>query len=291
MIVEVRPDLLAVHAAARPQPSTRPWARAPVAALKRAAWIAHWLVRGDEQEVGGRIGGRRFRRREPQRHHRERDSQPHSLRCVHVARCPGGRAWSTRTRGAVLLARPRLVRSRVASLRDEVFAEVVFGSEGIVGSAAESEVLRLMLAAARERFRVMELEPRRLSAALTGVASVRATPGVTREDGTPDRGGHVSTALARAFGRGRTRGLAFLRRIGPFWDSSWADASGSDLAAESERGRAVTAYFRRSSSVTRHRIARRCSSPRSARGAEGESKAFALSTSLAYSSLASNCTR
>jgi hypothetical protein len=35
---------------------------------------------------------------------------------------------------------PRFVWSRVQSLRDEVFAEVVFGSEGIVGAAAESEV-------------------------------------------------------------------------------------------------------------------------------------------------------
>lgn len=48
---------------------------------------------------------------------------------------------------------------------------------------------------------MMELEPRGFAAALTGVAQVGAAPSIALEDGASDRGGYVSPALARNFGR------------------------------------------------------------------------------------------
>jgi hypothetical protein len=59
------------------------------------------------------------------------------------------------------------VPARVARQCDEVRAEILFGGEGVVGAAAEGEVVQAMLATSCEGYQVMELEVRRLSAALT----------------------------------------------------------------------------------------------------------------------------
>jgi hypothetical protein len=88
------------------------------------------------------------------------------------------------------------VPARVARLRDEVRAEILFGGEGVVGAAAEGEIVQAMLATSCEGYQVMELEPCRFSAALTRVAPVRAAPLVALEDGATERGGHLSAALA-----------------------------------------------------------------------------------------------
>ena len=50
---------------------------------------------------------------------------------------------------------PGLVLSRVASTPDEVPSEILFGGEGVVGAAAERDVVQAMLAAPREGQRVM----------------------------------------------------------------------------------------------------------------------------------------
>jgi hypothetical protein len=47
------------------------------------------------------------------------------------------------------------VLGRVASTPDEVPSEILFGGEGVVGAAAERDVFQAMLAAPRERERVM----------------------------------------------------------------------------------------------------------------------------------------
>jgi hypothetical protein len=59
------------------------------------------------------------------------------------------------------------VPARVARQRDEVSAEILFGGEGVVGAAAEGDVLEAMLATTGEGYQVMELQVGRLSAALT----------------------------------------------------------------------------------------------------------------------------
>lgn len=68
-----------------------------------------------------------------------------------------------------------------------------------MGTTVERDVLYPVLSSPREGLPVMELELRRLSTAFAGVALVRAAPGVALENGAPDRGGHVSSALARSF--------------------------------------------------------------------------------------------
>src|SRR5688572_4092366 len=104
---------------------------------------------------------------------------------------------------------PGLVLARVACQRDEVPAEILFGGEGVVGAAAQSEVVQAMLATSCEGHQVMELEVRRLSAALTRVAPESAAAFVALEDGTTERGGHVSAALARALGSALELGARF----------------------------------------------------------------------------------
>jgi hypothetical protein len=111
------------------------------------------------------------------------------------------------------------VLARVACQRDEVPAEILFGGEGIVGAAAESEVVQAMLATSCEGYQVMELEVRSLSAALTRVTAERAAALVALEDGTTERGGHLSAALAslaRALGSVLELGARFeiIARLG-----------------------------------------------------------------------------
>ena len=106
--------------------------------------------------------------------------------------------------------------ARVACQRDEIPTEILFGGEGVVGTATECEVAQAMLAASRERHQVMELEVRRLSAALTRVTAESAAAFVALEDGTTERGGHVSAALARALGSVLELGARFgiMARLG-----------------------------------------------------------------------------
>jgi hypothetical protein len=108
------------------------------------------------------------------------------------------------------------VLARVACQRDEVPAEILLGGEGVVGATAEGEVVHAMLAASGEGHQVMELEVRRLSAALTRVAPVRAAPLVALEDGATERGGHMSAALARVLGSVLKLGarLGIIARLG-----------------------------------------------------------------------------
>jgi hypothetical protein len=47
------------------------------------------------------------------------------------------------------------MRARVAGKPDEVPSKILFGSEGVVGAAAERDVFQAMLAAPREGERVM----------------------------------------------------------------------------------------------------------------------------------------
>jgi hypothetical protein len=50
---------------------------------------------------------------------------------------------------------PELVLARIASADDEIPAEILFGSEGVVGAAAQADVVEAMFAALREGYRVM----------------------------------------------------------------------------------------------------------------------------------------
>jgi hypothetical protein len=47
------------------------------------------------------------------------------------------------------------VLARIASAGDEVPAEIRFGGEGVVGAAAQSDVVEAMFATLRESYRVM----------------------------------------------------------------------------------------------------------------------------------------
>jgi hypothetical protein len=47
------------------------------------------------------------------------------------------------------------VLARIASEGDEIPAEILFGREGIVGAAAQADVVESMFAALREGYRVM----------------------------------------------------------------------------------------------------------------------------------------
>jgi hypothetical protein len=50
---------------------------------------------------------------------------------------------------------PELVLARIASADDEIPAENLFGGEGVVGAAAEGDVVEAMFTALREGHRVM----------------------------------------------------------------------------------------------------------------------------------------
>ena len=82
---------------------------------------------------------------------------------------------------------------------DEISAELFFGSESIVGPAAEREVVLAVLAALGVGMDMVELEGVRFAAALSGGSEVRAAPGVALEDGAAESGWDVSPALARCF--------------------------------------------------------------------------------------------
>jgi hypothetical protein len=73
-----------------------------------------------------------------------------------------------------------------------------------------------MLAASGEGYQVMDLEVRRLSAAHTRVAPVRAAPLVALEDGATERGRHMSATLARTLGSVLALGarLEIIARLG-----------------------------------------------------------------------------
>jgi hypothetical protein len=45
---------------------------------------------------------------------------------------------------------PKLVPARIASAGDEIRAEILFGGEGVVGAAAQGDVVEAMFAALRE---------------------------------------------------------------------------------------------------------------------------------------------
>lgn len=49
-----------------------------------------------------------------------------------------------------LMSNPRLVPTRITSARDNVFPKVLFSGEGVVGAAAQGDVLQEVLAAERE---------------------------------------------------------------------------------------------------------------------------------------------
>jgi hypothetical protein len=107
----------------------------------------------------------------------------------------------TRPSSGARLCRPRLVFARTPSLElDERSTEVLLGGERIVGVAAQREIVRRVRAAMRKGLQVVELEAVSLSAPLSRGVGVRAAPFVALEDGAADRGGDVSTALARVLG-------------------------------------------------------------------------------------------
>ncbi len=88
---------------------------------------------------------------------------------------------------------------RVSPAVDEVSAELLLGSEGIVRPAAQREVVFAVLAALSVGMDMVELKAVRLAAALPGGSDVRAAPGVALEDGAAESGPDVSPALARGF--------------------------------------------------------------------------------------------
>jgi hypothetical protein len=45
---------------------------------------------------------------------------------------------------------PELLLARIASACDEISAEILFGGEGIVGAAAQADIVEPMFAALRE---------------------------------------------------------------------------------------------------------------------------------------------
>jgi hypothetical protein len=47
------------------------------------------------------------------------------------------------------------VLARIASAADEIPAEILFSGEGVVGAAAQADVVEAMFAALREGYRVM----------------------------------------------------------------------------------------------------------------------------------------
>src|SRR5688572_17107600 len=104
-----------------------------------------------------------------------------------------------------------------------------------------------MLAASCKGYQVMELEVRRLSAALTRVAPESAAALVALEDGATERGGHVSAALARVLGSVLELGARFgiIARLGRVASGElsvrgwlcnrWRFGSGSDALARPVR--------------------------------------------------------
>jgi len=88
------------------------------------------------------------------------------------------------------------VRGSIPRLYDEVPAEIGFGSEGIMGSAAERDVSLAVLTTPCERSEVMELEGAHFAAALSGRIDVSALPAVSLEYCAPHGRGHVPPAPA-----------------------------------------------------------------------------------------------
>jgi hypothetical protein len=85
---------------------------------------------------------------------------------------------------------------RASRERDEVSAEFLLGSEGVVRAAAQREVFLRVRAALGEGPQVVELEAVRFPAAPARGVGIRAAPLVALEDGAPDGRGDVSTAPA-----------------------------------------------------------------------------------------------
>jgi hypothetical protein len=50
---------------------------------------------------------------------------------------------------------PEFVLARIASAGDEIPAEILLGGEGVVGAAAQADIVEPMFAAPREGYRVM----------------------------------------------------------------------------------------------------------------------------------------
>jgi hypothetical protein len=89
------------------------------------------------------------------------------------------------------------VLDRAELVFDEVAAEIHFGGESIVCTAAQREIRGRVLAAQSEWFQMMKLEALRLGAASPARVDVAAAPFVTQKHSTPHGGGDVTPALAR----------------------------------------------------------------------------------------------
>jgi hypothetical protein len=125
---------------------------------------------------------------------------PRSANRRGVRRCGYGPRRAARPSSGARLFRPGLVFARTPSKLDELLTEVLLGCEGIVGVAAQREIVLSVLAAPREGRQVVELKAVGFGAALSEGVDVSAARFVPLEDGAADRGGDVSTAPARELG-------------------------------------------------------------------------------------------
>jgi hypothetical protein len=109
---------------------------------------------------------------------------------------------------------PRFLSARVTSSLDELRAEVLLGSQGVVRRATKREIGCSVLATQCEGLQVVELEAVCFPAALPRAVNVRAAPLVALEDGAADGGWDISPAPVRVVGTGPAAFSDIVRRSG-----------------------------------------------------------------------------